>query len=483
MVLSPVALSPPTNNLAAFNARAAIANHLKQEFAHSKMSPETKKAIEGIFTAMPFSLASTVLSASFFAGLGQCLQEALLQLVPKAASGVIIRNSWMMAPYEATLEMPEWVAIYLLPTILASVFAQTMSRNNMFALPHYELMGKRMYELEKMEGKHIEIGTFNKKRVLIDKPLLSKLYTAKFMNFAMTAGICAAFELIIPAMRVLLFKQIFHTSDFYKISGLENKNGDDPNAGSEALRQAQINIRNALLYMGIGTPALMGLTWALSKRDYGKLHVSQAFKSTSKLFDISNRFGLSKILIAICILFAGFYTYPSVALNKAEKLEMRDRVLFFAVPCVLFFKQIVGNILAGITAKLAGVKDALAHPSTYFNEVQVGARDIFDLGLVGLHKNKEGKFEGRLTELPHLKRMARENPVKHQSFLKRIYFMEHWAPYLMALVTGIGINILNFMRTIHMYDAEAPTPTGSIAAAQNNIVSFTRNSALSKASS
>lgn len=450
----------PTNNLAqnnisSFQRRKEIIRKTLDQKLPSNCSKGLKNNLAKAFNSMPLKASEILLACSFIPGLLQCLQEALLQLLPKVSAGLAIRNSWKMAAYETTVEVPEWGNFYLLPTLFASSMACFLA--NCFKLPHFEALSQRMYDLEKQAGKTIEMGTFRKTSLTLNPENLNRLYISKFLLFTMTVLLSMAGGAIVPAMRLPIFQKLFGTLDFYKICGLESKN-DNPKDAQNAMKQAIKNIKCALISVAMGIPSLMALSAGLGKLNYAKMQIPQFIKSISKIFDLGNQFGLSKILVSFGVIFAGLYTYPSVALNPAEKSEMKYRVLGFSVPCVLFFKPIMGNLSTLATslafkAKYSQLRkyQVVASPLTYFKEAKTGERDIFNLGLVGIHK-QNGVFEGRLAE--QMKELKAQNLSLHNKFLGSLYFAEHWFPFLWALVTGFAINGLTYNNTVKAHQKE-----------------------------
>ncbi len=448
----------PKNNIVDFShpkKRREVIGKVLEEKLPPGMSSGLKAGIHNIFDGLPFKVAELFLACSFIQGLLQCLQEALLQLFPKVAAGLAIRKSLKMGAYEATLEMPEWINFYLLPTLFAATMAKFMAKH--FKLPHFEALNQRMYNLEKQAGQKIEIGTLSKTTLHLNAENLNRLYVSKFMLFIMTALLSMAGGAIVPAIRLPIFQKLFGTLDFYKICGLPSKN-DNPKAAQEAMKQAIKNIKYALLAMALGIPSLMALSASLGRLNYAKIKIPQAIKTLSKIFDLGGNFGLSKVLVSFGVVFAGLYTYPSVALNPAEKREMKYRVLFFSVPCVLFFKQLVGNLVAFATALAFKAKykelrpyRVVDSPMSYFKEAKSGKRDIFDLGLVGIGKH-EGLYTGRLAT--ELKELQKTKPHLYKQYLGSLHFAEHWFPFLWAIVTGFAINGLTYNNTVKAHEQD-----------------------------
>lgn len=462
------------------------------------------KAMRPMMAVLPLGLLEGLLASDFKEGLLQSLQEILIQLLPRGGiNALVVRRSWPMFADECFLEIAEYLAMYILPTVFATMASHPISRA--LKLPHYELLGKRMYGLEKDLGKTFEVGTIRPINVHLDRPLLNKLAFGKLMTFLVAASVCGGCELMVPALRVVLTNQIFKTNNFYEISGL-NVSDDSHNDGEEALNQAKQNIRNAVLFMGLAIPTLLGLTFALAGGASGK--GSQGLYKYSKILDLSNKFGLSKVLISVGMA-VSVYSYLSVTRNEAEYKEILDRVFKFAMPCVLFYKQIAGNILAFATGLMSGLGNILSPLKTYFNEAwgkEKGKRDILDFGLVDLgmsekeadkqlefdtqtnsfteRMKKMEEFDGKVTESKKAQELKLKDPEKYRDVMKRIKFMKDKAPYWLAFGIGLIINWFNFLRTAKMHEDETKGKNneGDLADKDssilaNNIVTFNRNKA------
>lgn len=450
MALASVSNKLVLNSAHTTATRNEVVNYLHENLP-ANFPPSFRNGLEKTLLTLPLPVTETFLVGSLINGLGQSLQEFLMQFLPKAGSGVVMRNTWLIAADEALVEFPQYLFAFILPTILAAILARPFAK--MLDLPHFEILGTPLHELNKKLNQRHEVGTLQKREVLIDKKLIGKAAIGKLGLFAILATYSFATEVVVSALRVLGFHKLFKTSNFYTISGLTHDPDEIDEDGEEALKQAEKNVVNGLSLMALAVPVFMGLTWALSKNK--NITGSKFVESMSKVFDLSGKFGLPKTLMAVSVLSAGLYAYPSVARNEAERLEVKHRVLYFAAPTLLFFKQIAGNLLGGLTGAYHGVGNVLAPGSSYFKEVGDGSRNIFDLGLIGLQKDKQGNFSGRITEMPSLKRLKEQDPGKYQKTLKSIHFMEHWAPYWMALFVGIGINWLNYLRTAQMHASES----------------------------
>jgi hypothetical protein len=392
-------------------------------------------------------LPEIFLVCDFANGLGQSLQEALMQLLPRAGAGMIIRKTPLIGIEETVLELAE----YLLSFILLSPFAASISKPlaRSVGIPHYELLGMPAYQIHEKLGQQIEVGTLNKTKVKLDKELIQRISVGKLGLFAMLAAYCFAMEFVSSSLKVISMNGLFHTCNFYTISGLTQGNHEESLEGEEALAKAWSNLKKVFLFLPVAVGGLFGLTALISKSS--GVRNSRSVASLARIFDMSAKFGLPKTLLAVSVLTAGFFAYPSVARNAAEKLEIKHRVIEFAAPTVLFFKQVVGNILAWLAGQAMGLGNVLSPVNSYFAEVKTGKRNIFDLGLVDLEHDKEQGFSGKITDLPKLSGKAPEVIEKQ---LKTIHFMAHRAPYWIALLAGIGVNWLNYLNTSRMHSEE-----------------------------
>ncbi len=429
-----------------------------EEYSRATFGPNKsgfQKGFVNTFSTLPFGVAETVLAGGVINGLGFSLQEGLTQLVPKVGSGVLVRQSWLIGIDELIVEILQYLHYSFYPPIAGAGFSKLIAP--MFDIPHFELMGQRMHDLRKNIGQELEVGTLRKKKILITPGLVNKIGVAKLLLFGLMAGTFMAGEVMLPSIKVLLMKKIFHTSDFYTISGLQSQRDEVEGSGQAAIDTAKNNIKNAILYILTSVPFFLGLSKLLSlKKNWGN---NRFINGAANVFQLGSKFDLSKALIACGVLTAGLYGYPSVARNDAETSEVRNRILRFTVPTVLFFKQFVGDLLTWVTGRALGFKNFMSSPVEWWNEVKIGRREFLELDFVGLdidraRKHSSDPYIGRLTELPQFQKLKQENPQKYLNTLKTLHFMNHRAPYLMALFTGIGVGILNFLNTMSMHKKE-----------------------------
>jgi hypothetical protein len=431
-----------------------IKDEVFAQLTHKSELPRWLNLVNVGFAALPAALLMQLVACSFATGISQAAQEFNMQFVSKGIiNGLLIRQSPPALVDEMALEFPEYFAIYFLPTLTA--LAASYHFANVAKLPHNELMGMRMYDLEKQLGKSVEVGVVNKKRVLIDQLLLNRMYATKFLSFLTAGAMLGTAELFVPALRVFITKALFGTTNFYKISGLP-VDDSEVNDGDQALEQGKKNIILGLTLMAMLGLGLTGAATLINRRSSPM--VNPFVRRMSKMFDVDNKFGLTKSLISIGMIVA-IYSYTSVARNMAEVKEIINRIILFSIPAVLFYKQLFGNLSVWLFSRFSGVKGMISPVSSYFEEAwgkEHGKRDIFDLNLVDLHQNEKG-FDGRVTELPDILKMYREDPAKCERFLKRVTFLKGKAPIWAALIIGILINFGNFLSTKSLQEQEGKT--------------------------
>lgn len=437
--------------------KKVIAEHAKNSLPDA-FPDGIKNGIADSLNILPAGVAGTLVVGNFINGISQSVQEAMMQLVPRAGAGMIIRHTPLIAIDESILEVFQYIFSFILTTTLGATLAHPLSRA--LDIPHFELLGKPVYELEKHLDKEIKIGTIKTQKIKINKELLGRISAGKLGMFAFLGIYCVFMEFLSSALKVLLMDKLFDTSNFYTISGLNEKNEENKDAGDHAINQAKINIRNVLI--GLPLLVLSVLGSARLFKNHKGFNESKFINKASKIFDLSDKFGHPKTLVAISVLTAGLFAYPSVARNKAEELEVKFRVLGYSAPMAVFFKQFIGNILSWVAGLSMGLGNVLAPTSSYFKEVNKGSRNILDLGLVGIQKGKNGEFSGRINELEALKKLERSNKTKYEKALRTIHFMDHRAPYWMALLAGIGVSWINYLRTAKLHKQEQINPSSAM---------------------
>ncbi|MDX1920548.1 MAG: hypothetical protein SFU25_07450 [Candidatus Caenarcaniphilales bacterium] len=426
----------------------AVQNHIQTSLPNKL---PFKQGIQSALSSLPPFLVEMLIVGSFINGLGQSLQEALMQLIPRAGAGMVIRKTPLIAVDESILELSEYLLAFIMPTVIAVGLSKPLM--SLLNVPHYELFGQTVHELEAKQNTTFEIGTLNKAQVKLTPEILGRISVGKLAMFGFLAIYAFCMEFISAGLKVIAMDKIFGTTNFYTISGLNQKTEENSNEGDHALKQAWINIKRVMIALPLVLPLCFGLAY-LGGKNKGFAQ-SKFVNQASKILDMSKNFGLPKTLLATSVLTAGLFAYPSVARNKAERLEVTHRVVYFVAPVTILFKQIIGNILAWITGMAYGLGNILAPIDNYFSEVKSGERNIFDLGLVGIHAGKDGNYSGRLEKLSSVRELKEKDLNKYTKVMKSISFMEHWAPYWMALVVGIGINWLNYLRTSLLHQQES----------------------------
>ncbi|HEY9886098.1 MAG TPA: hypothetical protein V6C96_02440, partial [Vampirovibrionales bacterium] len=193
------------------------------------LSESTKNSIASSLSVIPNDVSETLLVGNFINGISQSLQEAMMQLLPRAGAGVVIRKTGLIGADESILEGFEYLFAFILTTVLGVSLARPLS--SILGIPHYELIGKPIHELEKQLGKELEIGTIRKQKVHITKGLLNKLSLAKVSLFLMLGFYCACTEFLSSSLKVLAVDKIFGTNNFYTISGLSKKTEENKDHG------------------------------------------------------------------------------------------------------------------------------------------------------------------------------------------------------------------------------------------------------------
>lgn len=411
-----------------------------------------------IVSSLPPSMLSSLLAADFGEAAWQTLQEMLMQLAPKAGINGVIRKSGIVVADETFVELAEYGALYFFPTILGILLAKMSQAFFRKDLPHFELMGKRIYDIESNLGKTITIGTTNPKKIHVDKHLPNKVGFAKFFNvIAIIVGTIAA-EIIGSAMRPILTNKIFKTSNFFKVSGLDDDEQND-NDGQAAIKQAEKNIKDGFKLASILIPSIFGLQVVLGKMGMNKLSI---FKNISRYLDMGSKFGLSRTILALTIIPGAAYGYNTTVRNLAEGQENFFRMFFNSWPLILFFKQAFGTVLGVLVQWAHGVHNIPNAFKIWWDETfgaEKGKRDLLDMSFVDINKeedplSKENVFSGKLADNTKVLERFPDRAERHK-FLGRVYFAAKHAPvYLFALPLGFVAAWLNYQRTKQIYENE-----------------------------
>lgn len=421
-----------------------------------------------------------LLAGSFGNGISQTVQEALMQLAPKAGVNGVIRKSGIVIADEAFVEIGEYAAIYFLPTILGISFALFSKRLFGKSLPHFELMGYKRHELEKLvDGEKHWIGTVNPVHTKVTKDTLSKVSFAKTMNMMSILLVTLLAEVIGTSARPILTKYIFGTDDFYKVAGL-NKQGHkntDSNDGSDAVKQAKKNILDSLKLIALIIPTFLLAQAGLARTKIARLPF---FKHFSRYIDLDNNFGLSRTLVALTLIPGAAWGQNTTARNLSEAIENLFRCFFLSWPAILFFKQTMGTLLSAIVGQAYGVGNIIRNPfKTYWDETfgkNKGKRDLLDLSFVDIKKEGyfppvagdikemkalftgkelEAKFSGSITNSDIYPKLNGLTAKEKQRFFQWVHFAKEHAPvYGLALPVGALIAWWNYQRTKRMHEAD-----------------------------
>lgn len=437
----------------------------------------------------PSSLKWIVLGSAWSEAIYQIMQEITLQLIPKLITGFfkisqgtleenkqdlgqffanlsthpeqfwsdlqkIGSKTAIIAADDMAIEAPEYAALYIGPTATGIISAKFLVDYLLKSLkiPHFELLGKRIYELEKSMGKEIEVGTLNPKKVFINQELIRNVSFAKSMNFLGVVGTVIFSEIIAAAIRPLFTNWLFKTSNFYDISGLQTDD-TEKNDGTPALKQAKKNILDSLIGIVTSLGTAFGLSWIFTKLG---LHKGKFFTEFAKRFDFNDKFGLSRILAAVSLIPSSAFGYNTVARKLLEAKDNLFRMFVISWFCILGFKPGVGNILGGSVGLANGI-NVVSNPfKTWYDGVvgkNAGLRDPLDINFIDLYKNKSGEYEGKVAEMVAHKFPSLE---KQKSLLKTIDFAKNKAPlYFVALPFGLFVAyFINFQRTVDGYKSE-----------------------------
>ncbi|HEY9885746.1 MAG TPA: hypothetical protein V6C96_00655, partial [Vampirovibrionales bacterium] len=383
---------------------------------------------------LPFPALGFLLGGSFANGIQQTIQEMLMQLTPKAAVNGVIRKSGIVVADETFVELAEYASLYFFPTVMALGLAN-FSTKIMPGLEHPELLGHRIYDLEKQLGKTLKVGTVKPKEIKITKELINKVAFTKTLNNSLLALAVVLAEIILTSARPIITKNVFGTDNFYKISGLQIEE-DQNNDGDPAINQAWINIKTGLTTLATLIPIFLGSQFLLSKTGLKKAGLLRPF---ARLVDTDSRFGISRTILFPTLIIGAGIGYITTARNLAEAKEGLFRMFFFSWPSILFFKQIIGTLAVWLHGLASGAGNVISQPlKTWWNETfgkEKGKRDIFDLGFVDLHTTETtnpanpfssfklslDSFEGDITGLERVQKMPKE---QREQFLRRTHFIK-----------------------------------------------------------
>lgn len=461
--------------------------------------------------------ASKQLTELFFAGsfvsaIFLALRASLMELMPKALVGGIIRaktnedasnnsqqsnssntqtqpNIWNIlknlfsgktkfntpvAMDEVFLELTEYIAMYFMPT-LASVglFSRMIGKNLGI---DFEFFGKPMHIYEGNLGKEVELGTLERKRLFINKENLSKLALGKSLLFAAVIGFCGALEYIVPSVRDFMTKWFLGFESFSQLLGFKD-DLDDPDY-KDPLKRASDNIKHGLW----GMAATMAGIWGLSlffKNKVKSPKVENFFRKFSKHLDLDSNFQLSNTPLAIILIFFAIPGYMRALRGKDEKVEVFNRIVLYSIPTIVMYKQTVLDVLTILSSLYHGAGgDVMKLFPQMSNQVKDGKRDPLDWNLLSDFKAKDKNFnpkasflsrtlyqlksffslkaegfeyEGMITKLPSLQNMTQE---RRESFLNSVRVINKM-PLFLAFAIGAVINFFNLQIIFNMHEEQS----------------------------
>lgn len=441
---------------------------VKNSPAGKKLSPtERRSTADALFqwpkslrkplANLPLASLGLILAAQFGPSLVQIGQEFAVQFLPRVLLNGGIRHSGKVILDEAAVEVPEYGAIYLLPPLLGLGLAFASQKLFTKQIPHFELLGKRVKDLEDQIGKEITIGTVKQSKVKITRELVNKVAFHKtFNNIAATLAIVAA-EVAAVSSRTLTTNSVLKSNNFYDISGFK-VDDSEKNDGDAAVHQAKLNIKYGLLAI---PTVLLGLFAAKAGLSRTKLAQNKMFTGFSKRFDMGTGFGLSRLPL-MAIMGAPLFAYTTTGRNLAESLENWYRIALFSIPTIIFYKPALGTFLTWAVSRYYGIKDPLKVEGKgifgqWHDEVigkNAGARDPLDIGFGKISKDPYTKeYSGAIPETPEAQALKLKDPIKYKRAMKNIYWAKEWAPLLLfALPLGILISWINYQRTTKLHE-------------------------------
>lgn len=430
------------NKLALANTSNAIAAYPK--FLHKPISK------------LPIKTLAPLLSINLGESLLQILQEFSIQFTPRAIiNGVAIRNSPYVILDEAAVEIPEYLALYIGPAVLGlglALASQALDKN----IPHFELLGSNLYELEKQIGKKISTGTV--KPIEINKftrQQYNKIAFNKFFNNIAVVLACIGAEIAAVSSRPAIIDKLLDKNNFYEISGLEI-DPDEADDGELGVKQSYRNLKYGLASIPISLGLVLGAKGLTSKLGFENKAI---WGKIGKRFDLGKKFSLSRTPLALMMV-APIFAYATTARNKAEAIENLFRITAFSIPAILFFKQFVGTLSVYTLGKIHGLGNIIGNPFKIWHKEVIGKdggkRDPLDFSFGDINKSSNNEYSGDIAKIVNKKIEAGKlTKKKGKSILKQIHWSKNYAgPYIFALPTGLLVALYNFRNTQKLHNQQ-----------------------------
>ncbi|MDX1919976.1 MAG: hypothetical protein SFU25_04485 [Candidatus Caenarcaniphilales bacterium] len=366
---------------------------------------------------------------------------------------------------EVFLELSEYIATYFMPT-LASVglFSRMVSKSLGI---DFEFFGKPLHLYEKNLGNTVELGTLERKRLLVNKETLSKLALGKSLIFAAVVSFCGSLEFMVPAIRDFLTKWFLGYDNFSKLLGFQNELEDEEY--KNPMQHAAQNIQKGLLAMSATVAGVIGLSLLFRNR-MGSPKIEDFFRKFSRHLDLGEGFQLSNTPLALILTLFAIPGYMTASRGRDEATEIRNRIILYSIPTIVAYKQTVLDVLTLLSGVFHGAgKDVLKLFPVMFQQIKDGERDPLDWNVLSgfSYDKKSAKFSGMIAEMPALKEM---NPERQKSFLNSVKIINKM-PLILAFAIGAVINFLNLQIIFKMHeDQEKKNKENSSSNKTNNAV-------------
>jgi hypothetical protein len=444
--------------------------------------PKLEKKLS-ILPAKPRNfLLEVLLTGSFLEAVHQMLQQILIDLIPKVLVGGTLRakNSailpnqagvtkmhntpdtdkpslWKLigklvrgeAAFnkevgidETIAEVLEYVAVYFLPTLAAVSFIGRLIGRTVGT--NYEFLGQPMHLYEKNLGKLGKVGRVRDKFINIDEKTLAKIGLGKTMLFATVTTFCSAISFATPSIRTFVTNWACNINNYSELLGFENNLPEDQNF--DPLKNAANIIQKSLSIAFLSIPAFVGLTWILNK-NLNEPFLQKFFRRTARHFDLDSPFGLSRSFVAPTIMSVAFgYFFGSR--GDSERIETWNRSVLYAAPAVIFYKQLVVNVLTFFASLPFGItKDLPKLFSTIRQQIKGGERDPLNWHLISDFKKNEAKYKGLITESPSIKSLSES---RKKTFYGLLSVIKN-SPYVLAPLVGFLVNWHNFLKIFEQH--------------------------------